>query len=462
MASRLWRGGPRAHWVLLYLFSAVCFVLLCFNGYVMHIGAEGSGDPPSTGGTAGVPASVSSGGPILRIAPNGAISTRGMPSKTIALTFDDGPDPKYTPQILAILARYHAHATFFEIGSRVDRYPDVSRSVVAAGSEIGSHTFTHVEPGATAGWQLGLELTWSANAIAGATGKAPVLMRPPYASTPDAITNADLAAMRRVASAGYLVVVADHDTSDWERPGVNTIVNRALPAGVAGEVVMMHDSGGDRSQTVAAVAQLIPRLQAQGYRFVTVSEALKLGPAPAASTSERIRGELLSWAQRIASWLATILTVVAATALTLSGLRLLVQLWCARRHSRAHRRMAASGTGRLRYFGPVSVIVPAFNEAANIEATVRSLCHSDYPELEVIVVDDGSTDGTAEIVRRLGLPLVRVIRQPNAGKPVALNTGIQHARGRLIVLVDGDTVFEPDALGRLVQPFADASVGAVS
>ena len=110
----------------------------------------------------------------------------------------------------------------------------------------------------------------------------------------------------------------------------------------------------------------------------------------------------------------------------------------------------------------MSVIVPAYNEAANIAATVRSLVASDYPRLEVIVVDDGSTDGTAAIVESLRLPDVRLVRRPNAGKPAALNTGIRLARGDLLVLVDGDTVFEPDAIGQLVQPFADPDVGAVS
>jgi cellulose synthase/poly-beta-1,6-N-acetylglucosamine synthase-like glycosyltransferase len=150
--------------------------------------------------------------------------------------------------------------------------------------------------------------------------------------------------------------------------------------------------------------------------------------------------------------------VLVAVALVLSGLRLIVQLSCAHRHRRALRSLPPGH----RYLGPVSVIVPAFNEAANIEATVRSLWRSDYPEVEVIVVDDGSTDRTADIVRDMRLPWVRLIRQFNAGKPAALNTGIRHARGRLIVLVDGDTVLARDAVGRLVQPFADPSVGAVS
>ncbi|MFD2397597.1 glycosyltransferase [Prauserella oleivorans] len=110
---------------------------------------------------------------------------------------------------------------------------------------------------------------------------------------------------------------------------------------------------------------------------------------------------------------------------------------------------------------PVTVIVPAYNESANIESTVRSALASNH-DVEVIVVDDGSTDGTADLVESLGLPRVRVIRQPNSGKAAALNTGIATASHELIVMVDGDTVFQPDTVHELVQPFADAGVGAVA
>jgi cellulose synthase/poly-beta-1,6-N-acetylglucosamine synthase-like glycosyltransferase/peptidoglycan/xylan/chitin deacetylase (PgdA/CDA1 family) len=382
-----------------------------------------------------------------------------MPARTIALTFDDGPDPRYTPQILDVLARHHAHATFFQIGSKVNEYPEISRRVLAAGNEIGSHTFTHVEPGRTPAWRLDVELSLTSNAIAAATGRVPVLMRPPYSSEPSAVTGADFTAMRQIGAAGYLVVLADHDTEDWQRPGVGAIVSAAQPAGGAGAVVMLHDSGGDRSQTVAALEVLIPRLQAQGYRFTTVSEGLGVAGAPPVSTGQRLRGHTLRWAQLAGAWLARAMTVLMLVAVVLAALRMVVQLWCTWLHVRRARRRAHEP---LRYLGPVSVIVPAYNEAANIAATVRSLVASDYPHVEVIVVDDGSTDGTADIVTRLRLPGVYVVRQDNAGKPAALNNGIRHAHGDLLVLVDGDTVFEPDAIGRLVQPLRDPDVGAVS
>ena len=398
------RPEPRAHWILLYLSAAVAFALLCLNGYVSHIGDEGDGSSPPVVVGGAVPASVTDGGPILRFAPNGTITSRAMPAKTIALTFDDGPDPRYTPQILALLARYHAHATFFEIGSLVDRYPDLSRRVVAGGNEIGSHTFTHVDPATTASWRLNLEMTWSAAAIAGATGVNPVLLRPPYSSVPSAVTGADLAAMRRIGAAGYLVTVADHDTDDWRRPGVAAIVTAATPAHGSGAVVMMHDAGGDRSQTVTALGRLLPQLQAR--------RAIASSPCPRRSSSEPRRGHRRrsdsaatsspGHSAPVDGWRGA-LTILMAVALGLSALRLLVQLWCARRHHRAQQRSAQR---RRTFLGPVSVIVPAYNEAANIAATVRSLVASDYPDLEVIVVDDGSSDDTAEIVRALRLPRV--------------------------------------------------------
>jgi cellulose synthase/poly-beta-1,6-N-acetylglucosamine synthase-like glycosyltransferase/peptidoglycan/xylan/chitin deacetylase (PgdA/CDA1 family) len=431
---------------------------LGLNGYVLHVGAEGSGPAPVTDGPA-APDEATGGGPVQWISADGTVTTRRMPARTIALTFDDGPDPTWTPRVLAVLAKHRARATFFQVGSHVNEYPEVTRQVVAEGHEVGVHTFTHAQLATLPEWRRGLELTLTSNAIAAAIGQAPVLFRPPFSSEPDAITAADFVALRQAGGAGYLVVLADHDTEDWRRPGVDAIVSAVAPTGGAGSVVMLHDPGGDRSQTVDALDRLIPRLQEQGYRFTTISEGLGLAPAAAASTWQRLRGSALRWAQALASWLAWLMLVLMLVALVLGGVRLVLQLCCSRVHRRRMRRAAARP---LEYVGRVSVIVPAYNEAANIAATVHSLVASDYPRVEVIVVDDGSTDGTAGIVARLGLPGVTVIRQPNAGKPAALNNGIAHARGDLLILVDGDTVFARDAVGRLVQPMLDPRVGAVA
>jgi len=215
--------SPRAHWVLLTLMLLVLAAELMLNGYVRNVAGESGPRVPDTSRVA--PAEVTGGGPVLRITPDGAVTSRAMPNATVALTFDDGPDPVWTPRILDVLARHHAHGTFFVIGSRVNEYPALVRRMVAEGHEVGVHTFTHVELSTVPAWRRRLELTLSQNAIAGAAGFRPQLMRPPYASTPDAVTGKDFDALRDAAASGYLVVLTDKDTEDWGRRGVDSITS---------------------------------------------------------------------------------------------------------------------------------------------------------------------------------------------------------------------------------------------
>ncbi|MEV0425179.1 bifunctional polysaccharide deacetylase/glycosyltransferase family 2 protein [Micromonospora sp. NPDC050495] len=455
MARHVARRDPRAHWILLLLGLIVLLAALSFNGLVSHVGG-GSG--PSTAPAAPAPRQATTGGPVLRLdGPTPA--ARRLPARTLALTFDDGPDPRWTPQILDVLRRHHAHATFFVVGARVDEHPELVRRILAEGHELGSHTFTHADLAGLPAWRARTELSWTRNAVAAATGREVTLLRLPFSSTTNSLSQPQYQALRDAAGTGHLGVLADRDTRDWQRPGAPAIAQAATPPGGGGAVVLMHDGGGDRSQTVAALDQLLPRLSRSGYRFTTVSEGIGApGSTVPAGLGSRLSGTALRWAQAGAGGLASTMNLLLGVALVLGVARLAVQVACARRHVRRVRRPRRGPE----VTAPVSVIVPAYNEAANIAATVRSLVASAYPALEVVVVDDGSTDGTADIVERLGLRGVRVIRQANAGKPAALNTGIRAARANLLVLVDGDTVFQPDTVYRLVQGFADPTVGAIS
>jgi cellulose synthase/poly-beta-1,6-N-acetylglucosamine synthase-like glycosyltransferase len=224
---------------------------------------------------------------------------------------------------------------------------------------------------------------------------------------------------------------------------------------------MFHDGGGDRSQTVAALEVLIPRLRARAFRFVTVSELAGLPRSavePAAPAWERRRGVVFAAGVRLGFALVRALLIAVGLVGLLFVTR--VALVCAlagfQLHSKRRRPPAPA------FLPPVAIVVPAYNEAVGIERATRSLAASDYPDFEVVVVDDGSTDGSAEIVERLALERVRVFRKANGGKASALNAGIAATRQPVVVMVDGDTIFEPETLRRLVLPLGDPRVGAVS
>ena len=406
-----------------------------------------------------VPAAISAGGPIIDARADPVRSGR-LPDRTVALTFDDGPDPVWTREILEVLARHRVPGTFFVVGSMVARHPDMAQRVVASGSEIGVHTFTHPDLAGVSDLRRDREIADTELAIAGATGVSTHLVRPPFSSTSDALDDPGYGTVLAAGRQGYVTVLTDVDGEDWQRPGVDAIVRNATPQNGAGATVLLHDAGGDRAQTVAALDRLIPQLQAQGYRFATVSDAAGLGPhGQPAPSRDRMVGQGLLATVGVAQGVVTLMEIALIGVGGLVIARLVVMLVVARRH--AKRRRDPSFSWGEPVTDPVSVVVPAYNESENIEATVRSILANDHP-LEVVVVDDGSTDGTADLLEDLALPRVRVVRQANAGKSEALNRGVAAAKHDLIVMIDGDTIFQPDTVAQLVAPFADPAIGAVA
>lgn len=449
--------------MLVSLVMVVFAVGLLVEGYTRGVLGENSADEPPPGSHATIPLAAT-GGPVID-GTGSRVRSYAIPARTAALTFDDGPDPTWTPKILAVLRRYRVPATFFLVGAHVASYPSLVREELRDGAEVGSHTYTHAQL-ATAGWREDFELTLTQNALAGAAGIRTRLLRMPYSSEPDALTEADWRAARQAGRDGYLVVLADLDTRDWARPGVARIVAAATPRNGRGVIIMFHDGGGNREQTVAALPAIITRLKAEGYRFTTVTGGLRLpaGDAPA-TESQRVAGTALILIQQAADHAVALLAVVLVVASTLTVIRLSLLVGFAVAHRRrAHRNRARRPVRHEpRYLPDVSVVIPAYNEAAGIAATIRSMVTSRYGgRIEVIVVDDGSSDGTAAIARNLRIPYVYVISQANSGKSGALNRGIAEARSDILVLVDGDTIFQSDTLGRLIAPLADREVGAVS
>jgi len=455
-------GGAWGRRALLGFLLGMLVLLLLVDGFTTKtVGSSGVGSTAAT-------RSPLQGQPPVLVSNGhgGLVSHEPPPGRRIALTFDDGPSPEWTPKIAAILRAQHAPATFFEVGSQVVRNPRITAMLYRDGFQLGNHTFTHADPSQLPTWEAQLQVSLTESAISGITGIRPRLVRPPYSSTTEAVSTAQEHAWGALASAGYIITLANYDTEDWARPGVPTIISNVLSSpgirhGIGG-IVMMHDAGGNRAQTVAALPKLISGLRARGFRFVTVSQLAGIPTSVAevpASGGQRLRGSafaaMLSFAALVTNWLTRLVMLVTI----LVGLRMLAGLLLAR-----VQRARVRNLGFDPDFTPgISILVPAHNEKLGIESAIRSLAGSRYAgELEVIVVDDGSTDGTAEIVERAGLERVRLLRQANAGKAAALNRALAASRHDIIVTVDADTVFEPDTLAALVQRFADPRVGAVS
>ncbi|WP_369248440.1 bifunctional polysaccharide deacetylase/glycosyltransferase family 2 protein [Streptomyces sp. R41] len=510
---------PRVILALLLLLALVSVMLL--DGYLR---SEIGNDSRVRDGAAydKVPQKILDGGPILTF-DNGTAKTESVPDKTIVLTFDDGPTATWTPQVLKVLEDNDVEGTFFMVGSMVSRYPSVVKDLVDQGNEIGIHTFTHVDLSYQSTARLQRELKQTQLALAGAAGIQTTLFRAPYSSEINAVDNYSWPVYKQIGNLGYTSVFVDTDSDDWKKPGVSKIVQWATPKKNKGAIVLLHDAGGDRSETVKALGTYIKKMKAKGYTFTTVSGAMAkannqsrqqnaqqagatgqtdgetagqaagsgqqpggtqptgrpqqgrgAGAAGTVSVEQAAHskatgatlyeGKALIWAVAVAEWVVPVLSyfliVVGVAVMGRFGMMLIL----ARRHYRQRNRKRGRG-GKFSWgptvTRPVTVIVPAYNEKECIANTLKSLAKSTHP-IEIIVVDDGSEDNTSEIAESLGMPNVRVIRQENAGKPAALNNGVRNASHDIVVMMDGDTVFEPDAVHQLVQPFADPEIGAVA
>ena len=391
----------------------------------------------------------------------------------IALTFDDGPDGRWTAKILDILKEKNAPATFFLIGKNMQAHPGVVRREIDQGMVLGSHTYTHPNIASLPEPAVDLELNATQRLFAVITGKSFRLFRPPYFGDAEPSTPAEVNPLLQAQKLGYLIVGLRIDTNDWKKPPPNVIVQRvfdrlAQPTTTdepAGQVVLLHDSGGDRSNTVAALPTLIDQLRAKGYTLVTIDQLAGLTHDQAMPPSNR--GWLELTLDRIGFGIFRevdiALTALFITAIALGVLRLifLVILAVVHRLGEDKRRPADIDpeTGPL-----VSVLIPCFNEEKVIAASLARILESNWSRLEVLVLDDGSSDGTsAEVEKHFSdEPRVRLMRFPNGGKALALNRGLDQVKGDIIVALDADTLFPPSTIGRLARWFVDPKVGAVA
>ena len=399
--------------------------------------------------------------PISPDRPVEHISSNGV----VALTFDDGPDPTWTPRVLAVLRQEQVPATFFVIGSNAEDHPGLLQAEVAAGHVIGNHTYSHEDTATNPVWRSRLDMLAGQVVIEGITNLKPRLFRAPYGSGDSHTGHKGADAL--AVELGMVPVNWNDDPLDWSNPGVDEIVSRVMAQATERTVVLLHDGGGDRSQTLAALPKLIEALRAKGYVFTTVDALDASVQSPYVMRDgfgSKARGvaivatfRLQAAGRKLLFWLVVLTAVLSLVRVLGAGPLAIRQWWRTRKPP-------------LAFSGPlpsVSVVIPAYNEANVIAKTIAAIARCDPPPLEVIIIDDGSTDETfataQAAVDNLGLDaLVKIHRQPNAGKAAALNRGFAEATGEVVMVVDADTVVDPGIIGAFAPHFVDPRVGAVA
>ena len=405
----------------------------------------------------------------------------GYSPNKVALTFDDGPDPEWTPKILDVLKEKNAIGTFFLIGIQTDKFSGIAKRIYQEGHTIGNHTFTHPDVSNISTAYMKVELNLTERLFASLVGVRTTLMRPPYAIDEEPDTADQVRPLEIPQEMGYITVGNRIDPNDWSsnpRRSAEQITAYVLahlppckPEDLrCGNIVLLHDGGGDRAETVRALPMIIDGVRARGYEIAPVyallgkTRADVMAPLPA--------GEL--WAARLnrfGFWLFDA-AIVAITWIFLLGDLLmtgrLIFIGAAAVYDRLREKIFGKPAEVASYKPKVAVLIPAYNEEKVIERTVRAALNSNYRNLRVIVIDDGSKDRTLQVARaafatEAAAGKVLILGKANSGKAEALNFGIEHiGDAELFVGIDADTIIASDAISRLVPHFVNPKVGAIA
>jgi cellulose synthase/poly-beta-1,6-N-acetylglucosamine synthase-like glycosyltransferase/peptidoglycan/xylan/chitin deacetylase (PgdA/CDA1 family) len=404
----------------------------------------------------------------------------GYQAKKVALSFDDGPDPDWTPKVLDVLKKYNVKGTFLMIGEVAEDNVGLMQRVYREGHEIGNHTFTHPDISDISTSQLDLELNLTERLYGSKLGVHPLFFRPPYSIDQEPDTNDQAAPVDHIQSRGYTILGNKLDTNDWDEHPTKSpqeITDSILKQlddmqshpDRMGSIILMHDGGGNRSATVNALPLLITTLRAHGYQFVPVSELIGktrdqvMPPLNAAQRREAIFDSITFF---FISFFDHFIIYVFYVGDVLMSARLIIIGICAIIDRLRRRKNFATPD----YQPQVAVLIPAYNEEKVIARTIRSVMMSNYKNLRIVVIDDGSKDKTYEVAintypEQIASGRLTVLTKPNGGKADALNYALDRIDPEvepIYVGIDADGVIAHDAITNLVPHFANPKIGAVA
>ncbi|TDG37233.1 glycosyltransferase [Pedobacter changchengzhani] len=392
----------------------------------------------------------------------------GEADKKIALTFDDGPDPVYTPQIIDILKKEKVPGCFFVVGIMAEKNMELLRQEYDDGYEIGNHTFFHPDMSAVGPNRVKFELNATRRLIECVTGHSTILFRAPFNADAEPQNESEILPVAQSRKENYINIGEFIDPEDWE-PGktADQIYNEVVKQQDNGNILLLHDAGGNREATVAALPRIIKLFRDKGYTFTTVGDLMgkkRIEVMPLAN-SDANGGFIGSGDYFFISFFYyanIVLNIIFTIAIVLAILRTLFIAYLAIRQKKRSERNAYKLVQNPN--DKVSIIIPAYNEEVTVIQTINSLLKTTYPNFELIFVDDGSKDKTFQMVSEQfgNHPQVKVFKKENGGKASALNYGISKATAEFVICIDADTQLKTDAVTELMRYFYSPKIAAVA
>ncbi|MBC7493482.1 MAG: polysaccharide deacetylase family protein, partial [Flavobacterium sp.] len=374
------------------------------------------------------------------------IKKYGNVKKQVILTFDDGPDPTYTPQILDILKKEKVPATFFVVGLQVENNIPLLQRIYNEGHEIGNHTFTHPNIATVSLERAAAEMESTRLLIEAITGRSTVLFRAPYNADSEPTGEDELKPIALSKEQNYYTVGESIDPNDWQTGVIaDSIYVRTIAQYESNPdkgIILLHDAGGNRQATVEALPRIIKYFKNKGIQFTTVAHLLgktKNDLMPIANDSFLGVDNFIF---DLGYWIGNFIAATFWVAIVLGFARILLMFAMAFiKKYKDHKHPPIYKLQNANPFPKVSIIVPAYNEEINAVKTIENLLLQDYPNFDVIFIDDGSTDKTYQmILSAFGANLkVSINSKVNGGKASALNYGISLTKNDYVVCIDADT-----------------------
>jgi len=394
------------------------------------------------------------------------------PGHKIILTFDDGPSAEFTPKVLNILEKEKVPATFFIVGLEAEQNIPLLQRIYKDGYEIGNHTFTHGNIAKMSPQRAELEIKSTRLLIESITNRSTILFRAPYNADSEPQTYEEIEPIARSQKDNYITVGESIDPNDWQvNVSADSIVARTIRIAESTDasIILLHDAGGEtRQATVDALPYIIAYFKKRGCVFTTVADLMgktknDVMPLLPPSKDGWMR-KLNFFFAEAAYWGSHILFALFIVGIVLSVGRMVVMAVLAGIQKRREAKLITIPIWPADKMPLVSIIVPAYNEEVNAVRTVNSLLLQDYPNLQVVFVDDGSKDSTYKIVDNAfkDTTNVKVYTKENGGKASALNVGIAKADSEFVVCIDADTQLKTDAISKLMQKFTSEKIAAVA